>query len=73
MKGLLDVIYLIICEYCERVKWRNKWMHFNEVDKVLRRQEVHCKHVTCKDCEASHSAIADSENKENVYVTLPFR
>ena len=33
MKGLLDVIYLIVCEYCERVKWCNKWGHFNEVDK----------------------------------------
>ena len=51
VKGLLDVIHLISCEYCERVKWCNRWMHFNEVDKEeLRRREVHWKYVTCKDC-----------------------
>jgi len=61
VKGLLDVIYLIICEYCERVKWCNKWMHFNEVDKeVVGRREVHWKYVTCKECGISHAAIADA-------------
>jgi hypothetical protein len=59
VKGLLEVIYLIVCEYCERVKWCNKWVHFNEVDEEeLRRREVHWKYVTCKNCEVSHSAIA---------------
>ena len=61
VKGLLDVIYLISCKCCERVKWCNKWMHFNEVDKEgLRRREVYWKYVTCKEYEVSHSAIADS-------------
>ena len=60
VKKLLDVMYLIVCEYCERVKWCNKWVHFNDVDKQeLRRREVYWKYVTCKNCEVSHSAIAD--------------
>jgi hypothetical protein len=60
VKGLLDVIYLIVCEYCGRVKWCNKWVHFNEVDKKeLRKRKVYWKVVTCKDCEVSDAAIAD--------------
>jgi len=58
VKRLLDVMYLIVCEYCERVKWCNKWVHFNDVDKEeLRRRKVYWKYVTCKNCEGSHSAI----------------
>ena len=45
------MIYLIVCEYCGRVKWCNKWVHFSEVDKKeLRKREVYRKVVTCKDC-----------------------
>jgi len=50
-KGLLDVMYLIVCEYCGRVKWCNKWVHFSEVDKrELGKRKVHRKVITCKDC-----------------------
>jgi hypothetical protein len=67
VKGLLEVVYLIICEYCERVKWCNKWMRFNEIDKEeLKRQEVYWKYVTCKDCAESDSKIADgADGQEN--------
>ncbi len=61
MRRLLDVIYLIVCEYCERVKWCNKWVYFSEVDKEeLRKREVYWKFVTCRDCEVSNTAIADA-------------
>ena len=59
-KGFLDVMYLIVCEYCGRVKWCNKWVHFSEVDKKeLRRREVYRKVVTCKDCTKLESRNVD--------------
>jgi hypothetical protein len=70
MKGLLDVIYLIVCEYCGRVKWCNKWVHFSEVDKKdLRKRKVNWKVVTCKDCEAKHAAVADGHPNNSIIDT----
>jgi hypothetical protein len=64
VKGLLDVIYLIVCEYCGMVKWRNKWVHFNEVDKKeLRKRRVCRKVVTCKGCMNSQFRAMEVLNK----------
>ena len=74
VKGLLGVIYLIVCEYCGRVKWCNKWVHFSEVDKKdLRQRKVRWKVVTCKECEASHAVIADGYLRNTINGTTIFQ
>jgi predicted nucleic acid binding AN1-type Zn finger protein len=66
IKRLLDVIYLIVCEYCGRVKWRNRWMHFSEVDKKeLVKRKVYRKVVTCKDCIKSARRNMELINQPN--------
>jgi hypothetical protein len=66
---LLDVIYLIVCEHCGKVKWRNKWVHFSDVNKKeLGKQKVHRKVVTCKECMKSgrrNIELIDQSNAES--------